>query len=195
MTRYNVQLHREIRLVFEGIEADTPEGALRIARDGTIGDADNVEDDGDDLRARVEIDGNAARQRTLTVQFEPNRPALAALLAACRMVVERWESGDLGQAARACSAAIAEAEMAIPPADSDPATKPYSVLLLYPDHRNDGGEETYYAWVDAPDPIAAIALAQRQALATNEWDDIDPTDFHPLLVIQGHHYGQPISKQ
>jgi hypothetical protein len=31
------------------------------------------------------------------------------LLAACRMVVDRWEGGDLAEAARACGVAIAEA--------------------------------------------------------------------------------------
>ena len=35
--------------------------------------------------------------------------AFAAALNACRMVVNRWESGDLAEAARACSAAIAQA--------------------------------------------------------------------------------------
>jgi hypothetical protein len=116
------------------------------------------------------------------------------LLAACRMVVERWERGDLAEAARTCSAAIAEAEMAVQrTVTSDPARKPYSVLLLYPDYANDGGNETYYDWVNAPDPIAAIAEAQRQALAANEWDDADPADFVPLLVTIGHHYGQPMS--
>ena len=116
------------------------------------------------------------------------------LLAACRMVVDRWERGDLAEAAQ-CADAIAEAEMATPPTGTDHAIKPYSVLLLYPDHRNDGGEETYYAWVEAPDPIAAVALAQRQALVANEWDDLDAADFHPLLVIRGHHYGQAMSNQ
>jgi hypothetical protein len=72
------------------------------------------------------------------------------------------------------------------------ALKPYSALLLYPDRVNDGGAETYYAFVDAPDPIAAVAVAQRQALAANEWDDIDPTDFIPLLVTQGHHYSKAL---
>jgi hypothetical protein len=32
------------------------------------------------------------------------------LLDACKMVVERWEGGDLAEAARACQSAIAEAE-------------------------------------------------------------------------------------
>jgi hypothetical protein len=34
----------------------------------------------------------------------------AKLLAACRMVVERWESGNLAEAARMCQAAIDEME-------------------------------------------------------------------------------------
>src|SRR5438045_1558108 len=33
--------------------------------------------------------------------------AAPALLAACRMVVERWERGDLAEAARACADAVA----------------------------------------------------------------------------------------
>jgi hypothetical protein len=45
-------------------------------------------------------------------QQDANRKLIAAaprLLDACRMVVERWETGDLAEAARTCSAAIAEA--------------------------------------------------------------------------------------
>jgi hypothetical protein len=33
----------------------------------------------------------------------------AAVLSACQMVIDRWDKGDLAEAARACSAAIAEA--------------------------------------------------------------------------------------
>jgi hypothetical protein len=122
--------------------------------------------------------------------------AAPTLLAACRMVVDRWERGDLAEAARTCGAAIAEAmTTSSPPAAAaiDPAKKPYSVLLLYPDWTNDDGTETYYAWVDAPDSLAAFAEAQRQALAANEWTDCDPDDFAPLLVTEGHHYGHPMS--
>ena len=73
----------------------------------------------------------------------------------------------------------------------DPAKKPYSVLLLYPDWANDDGTETYYAFVEAADPIAAVAQAQRRALETNEWDDAAPDAFAPLLVIEGHHCHRP----
>jgi hypothetical protein len=75
------------------------------------------------------------------------------------------------------------------------AKKPYSVLLLYPDHANDNGTETYYAFVEATDPIEAVALAQREAVAANDCVEIEPDDFAPLLVTEGHHYGQQMSKQ
>ena len=35
--------------------------------------------------------------------------------------------------------------------------KPYSVLLLYPDWVNESGTDTYYTFVEAADPCAAIA--------------------------------------
>jgi hypothetical protein len=70
-----------------------------------------------------------------------------------------------------------------------PGNKPYSVLLLYPDWAIESGTETFYAFVDAPDSISAVALAQRQALEANEWHD---AVFVPLLVTEGHHYGEAL---
>src|SRR5271170_7738880 len=49
-------------------------------------------------------------------------------------------------------------------AGSDSAMKPYSVLLLYPDYANDSGTETYYAFVEALDPIEAVTLVRQQAV-------------------------------
>jgi hypothetical protein len=40
-----------------------------------------------------------------------------ALLAACRMVIDRWEHGDLAEAARTCHAAVALATNVCPPWD------------------------------------------------------------------------------
>lgn len=77
-----------------------------------------------------------------------------------------------------------------PPAASE--NKPYSVLLLYPDYANDTGYETYYAFVDAQDPIAAVAQAKRKAVAAQDGIEIEPDDFIPLLVTEGHHYGEPL---
>jgi hypothetical protein len=131
----------------------------------------------------------------LSAAFDAGAAApTASLLEACQMVVDRWEEGDLAEAARACDAAIDEMAAATPPTGTDPGKKPHSVLLLYPDYANDGGAETYYAWVEASGPIAAIAEARRQAMATNEWteEDVNPDDFVALLVIEGHHRGEPV---
>jgi hypothetical protein len=81
---------------------------------------------------------------------------------------------------------------AIPTARSDSARKPYSVLLLYPEYANDSGTETYYAFVEALDPIEAVAMAQRAAVTTQQGMDGDPEDFAALLVTPGHHYGEPL---
>ena len=78
------------------------------------------------------------------------------------------------------------------PAGSDPVQKPYSVLLLYPDYADDTGYETYYALVEAADPIEAVAVAQRQAVAAQDGIEIEPDDFHPLLVTPGHHDSEPL---
>ena len=70
--------------------------------------------------------------------------------------------------------------------------KPYSVLLLYPDYADDTGYETYYALVEAADPNEAVAVAQRQAVAAQDGIEIEPDDFHPLLVTPGHHDSEPL---
>ncbi len=81
---------------------------------------------------------------------------------------------------------------AVPTAGSDSAKKPYSVLLLYPDYANDSGTETYYAFVEALDPIEAVATAQREAVTAQDGVDVDPEDFAPLLVTPGHNYSEPL---
>jgi hypothetical protein len=79
-----------------------------------------------------------------------------------------------------------------PPPPASAGQRPYSVLLLYPDYANDGGNETCYAFVEATDPIGAVAVAQHQAFAAQDFDIDIPTDFHPLLVTQGHHASEPL---
>src|SRR5262249_57033963 len=77
--------------------------------------------------------------------------AFPALLAACRMVIDRWQRGDLAEAARACQAAVEQATGSTPPwdiTDTAPSTaRRYSVLLLYPDYATDlTPTDTYYAF-------------------------------------------------
>ena len=84
--------------------------SLHFDRDGTEEVAVICDSDGDDLVY--------SRHFWLPEGGDPMPPTLAALrlmvaapklLAACRMVVDRWERGDLAEAARACGAAVAEA--------------------------------------------------------------------------------------
>ena len=90
-------------------------------------------------------------------------------------------------------AAKATGESALLPAGETappgPGKKPYSVLLLYPEDVNDSGTETYYAFVEAPDAIEAVAVARREAVAAQEKaaENYEPDDFAPLLVTEGHH--------
>lgn len=81
---------------------------------------------------------------------------------------------------------------AAPNAESPSGQRPYSVLLLYPDYANDSGMETYYAFVEALNPLEAVAMAQRQAVTAQQGVDGDPDDFAPLLVTPGHNYGEPL---
>jgi hypothetical protein len=196
MTIFNVHIYREMRIVFEDIEADSHEAAAAIARDRPTSDAiDDIDCEGESLSALVDVAGDEEYTQSRYIDFEGERQRKAApkLLAACRMVVERWERGDLAEAARACSAAIDDVDTPMQPADRDPAKKPYSILLLYPEDVNDSGTETYYTFVEAPDAIEAVAAAKREAVAAQGEDlEYDPDDFAPLLVIQGHHYGQPM---
>ena len=81
---------------------------------------------------------------------------------------------------------------AVPTDENDSARKPYSVLLLYPDYANDSGTETYYAFVEALNPIEAVAVAQREAVTAQDGMDGDPEDFAALLVTPGHNYSEPL---
>jgi hypothetical protein len=86
----------------------------------------------------------------------------------------------------------AHASPLTPRASNYPASKPYSVLLLYPDYANHSGTETYYTFVEAPGPFDAVTVARRQAIAAQEGVAIDPIDFDPLLVIEGHHHSKAL---
>ncbi|WP_422927476.1 hypothetical protein [Singulisphaera sp. PoT] len=186
MAGYIVHVYREMRLTFEGIEAESPEAAALIARDRSTDAADDIADcDGEDLAALVDLVGDEHHEHSRVFDFGPEglRKAGPALLAACRMVVERWERGDLAEAARACEDAIARAAGVSPPWEDES----YSVLLLYPDYANETGADTYYAFVEAPGPVEAIALARRDAAAAKDGERIEPEDLAVLLVTQGHH--------
>jgi hypothetical protein len=112
MTIFNVHTYREMKLRFDGIQAETPEAAAAITRDKFTGDADDIDDcDGETFAALVDVQGDEDYRQSRVIDFEDERLRKAApkMLAACQMAVDRWERGDLAEAARVCSAAIAEA--------------------------------------------------------------------------------------
>jgi len=79
MTLYNVHIYREMRLAFEGIEADTPEAAAAIARDGMTSDANDIDDcDGEDFAALVDVIGDDEFEKSVTIDFEAERLRKAA---------------------------------------------------------------------------------------------------------------------
>ena len=53
-------------------------------------------------------------------------------------------------------------------------------------------EDTFYAFVEADSPKAAVAEAQRTAFLQTEGGD-DSAEFAPLLVIGGHHAALPVA--
>lgn len=64
--------------------------------------------------------------------------------------------------------------------------KRYTVLLLRPDHVADGfGQDTYLAHVRATTPRAAIEAAQQEVKALDEHDDVQATDYYPLITTRG----------
>lgn len=70
--------------------------------------------------------------------------------------------------------------------------KPYTVLLLRPDYIVSGCDpSTYLAHVTAEDVVRAQALAKQEAWEADQSPECaegcgDPTDYHALLVADGH---------
>jgi hypothetical protein len=63
--------------------------------------------------------------------------------------------------------------------------KKYTVLLLRPDHVADGfGPDTYLAQVEADSADGAVLAAQKEVTEMDELD-LSPTDYHPLITIEG----------
>ncbi len=91
------------------VDAESPHEALAKARQA-VADAPVEEcDEGyywDEWRVDTPEEDGVLRHLDAPARL---RDAAASLLAACRMVVDRWEQGDLAEAARACRDAVAAA--------------------------------------------------------------------------------------
>jgi hypothetical protein len=87
MTTYNVQINREVQLVFEGIDAGSHEEAAAIACDKHPAAADDIDHgDGATFSAQVDVAGDEGSGQPVTIDFEPERQRQAApkLLAALK---------------------------------------------------------------------------------------------------------------
>jgi hypothetical protein len=88
------------------VEAETPQEALAKARDA-IDDEPAEECDEGYYWDRWRVDTAGAEGLLLHLDEDAAlREAAPELLRACRMVVDRWERGDLAEAARACQRTI-----------------------------------------------------------------------------------------
>jgi hypothetical protein len=89
MTMYNVHIYREMRLNFQGIEADTHAAAAAIAHDKPTSEADEINDcEGESLAALVDVQGDEDYGQSCVIDFEGvrERKATPALLEACELL-------------------------------------------------------------------------------------------------------------
>jgi hypothetical protein len=97
MTRYTAHLYREMRLTYEGIEAETAEAAAAIARGRLTGDADDIDDcDGETFAALVDVVGDDQYGQSVMIDFEAERLRKAApeLLEALQYLLEQTVDMD-----------------------------------------------------------------------------------------------------
>ena len=79
MPCYDVHLYREMRLLFEGIEADCHEEAAAIADRRSREDADFIDDcHSDDFAALVDFAGDESYEQSRFIAFEAERLRRAA---------------------------------------------------------------------------------------------------------------------
>ena len=79
MPKYNVHLYREMRLYYPGIEAESPAQAAAIVARKETHDAEEIEScEGENLGALVDLVGDHEFERSVIIDFEPERLRKAA---------------------------------------------------------------------------------------------------------------------
>lgn len=61
--------------------------------------------------------------------------------------------------------------------------KPYTVVLLYPDHNN---IQTFQAHVNALSTKQAVFFARFEAIKSDGNEEMDKEDFMPIAIYSGH---------
>ena len=100
---YNVHIYREMKLRFDGIEADTHDTAAGIAREKPTDEANSIDDcEGVTLAALVDVAGDEEYGKSRMIDFdeERQRKAAHAMLATLQSLAElrrKWRSEDAGE--------------------------------------------------------------------------------------------------
>lgn len=100
MPHFDVHLYREMRLLFEGIEAGSHEEAAALARARRTAEANEIADcEGETLAALVDVVGDEQHEQSRLIDFEAERQRQAApkLLGALRYALEFLEANDDGE--------------------------------------------------------------------------------------------------
>lgn len=100
MPHYRIHVYRELRLVFESVEAESAEEAAALARDRDTDDADAVEDcNGETFAALVDVVGDEEYEHSRMIDFEGERLRRAAplLREALAYALEFLEANDDGE--------------------------------------------------------------------------------------------------
>jgi hypothetical protein len=106
------------------------------------------------VKATSDNPGVIQRQLASIAMF--HAPGLfRALLSACRMVVDRWERGDLAEAARACQRAVAQTETTCPPS-APSSSAPGCHARFEIEHDPAENSDRVYVLVDGKFDVAII---------------------------------------
>jgi hypothetical protein len=122
MPLYHIHIYREMRLLFQGIKAATPEEAARIAADKPALEARVIDDcEGENIAALVDVAGDADYAHSRHIEFEPERlrKAAQALLEALAWVratlhlrhLDEASDADVKEALEIADAALAQAQL------------------------------------------------------------------------------------
>jgi hypothetical protein len=164
MTLYNVHIYREMRLVYEGISAETPEAAAAIARKQPTDDCVEIADcEGETLSAVVEVDGDEEYVQTRFIDFEAERERkAAAVMLNALQVASNYLGDDLDErdeterrVFETIRAAIAEAGAASPQPPSS-ALEPAQPARFEIEHDPAENNDRVYVMVDGKFDVAII---------------------------------------
>jgi hypothetical protein len=137
MPTYNVHLYREMRLFFPGIEAGTPEEAVRLVADKATDEAEHTDDcEGATTSALVDLVGDEEYRHSKTIDLDPVKVVAQELYEAleeclrARPAFRLKPIGSLGSHARleqeAAIAAEDKALAVLEKPEANPYQKPHN---------------------------------------------------------------------